>query len=170
MSCGDFACGTGYGSIMLAQRCTRVIGVDINPDVIGAIKERYRSIPNVEFVCRDLLEISYSGVFDLIASFETIEHIAADRVIELLSRFAEALKPGGLLIFSVPYLQARTKEAVAMGFHQIFDIDERTIENWLGEVGVVPEKYYYQNYQSHEVCRELPHRDFVVCLARKASK
>ena len=38
--CGDFACGTGYGSIMLANKAKKVVGADINLKVINEVKKR----------------------------------------------------------------------------------------------------------------------------------
>ena len=48
--CGDFACGTGYGSVMLAGIADRVVGADINGEVIKKIKLRYQALNNVEFI------------------------------------------------------------------------------------------------------------------------
>ena len=42
--CGDFACGTGYGTVMLAVKAQKVIGADINKEVIAAIRKRYTKI------------------------------------------------------------------------------------------------------------------------------
>ncbi len=71
--CGDFACGTGYGSVMLAEKSQKVIGVDINSTVIDEIKKRYKKIGNVNFINANLLDIEYDSFFDAIVSFETIE-------------------------------------------------------------------------------------------------
>jgi hypothetical protein len=47
---GDFACGTGYGSVMLSEKSAQVIGADINEKVINQIKVRYKNLQNVEFI------------------------------------------------------------------------------------------------------------------------
>src|SRR5208337_4782546 len=39
--CGDFACGTGYGSVMLSEKARAVIAVDIDAQVIDAVRRRY---------------------------------------------------------------------------------------------------------------------------------
>jgi 2-polyprenyl-3-methyl-5-hydroxy-6-metoxy-1,4-benzoquinol methylase len=167
MACGDFACGSGYGSALLAETARRVTGVDIKQHVIDTVARRYAGLHNVEFVCRDLRTIDYDKEFDLIVSFETIEHIAEQDVIGVFKNLARALKRGGILIFSTPYLQQRTPEAVAMGFHQIFDIDETKIASWLEPTGFSAEKVFYQNYRSHEVTASLTDKDFVICVAKK---
>lgn len=167
MACGDFACGSGYGSALLAETAGRVTAVDIKQHVIDTVAGRYAGLHNVEFVCRDLRTIAYDKEFDLIASFETIEHMAERDVIGLFKNFSRALKNGGILIFSTPYLQKSTPEAVAMGFHLTFDIDEAKIASWLEPTGFSPEKFFYQNYQSHDVMASLADKDFVICIARK---
>jgi 2-polyprenyl-3-methyl-5-hydroxy-6-metoxy-1,4-benzoquinol methylase len=167
MACGDFACGSGYGSALLAETAGRVTGVDIKQHVIDTVAGRYAGLHNVEFVCRDLRTIAYDREFDLVVSFETIEHIAEQDVIGLFKNFSRALKDGGILIFSTPYLQKRTPEAVTMGFHLTFDIDEAKIVSWLEPTGLSPEKFFYQNYQMHDVVAALADKEFVICVARK---
>lgn len=111
--------------------------------------------------------IAYDKEFDLIVSFEAIEHMAEQDVIGLFENFSRTLKNSGILIFSTPYLQKRTPEAVVMGFHLAFDIDEARIASWLEPAGFSPEKFFYQNYQSHDVVASLADKDFVICVARK---
>jgi FkbM family methyltransferase len=163
---GDFACGTGYGSIMLSENAQLVIGADIDKDVIEQIRRRYAGVKNTEFVCSNLLNLTYQSFFDCIVAFETIEHLREADIHRLFAIFARALKPGGMLIFSTPYKQPKSPEAVNMGFHQTFDIDEEKIGRWLSENGLVSEYFKYQNYQTHNVEDHLPQKDFIICLAR----
>lgn len=165
---GDFACGTGYGTVMLSQVAKRAIGADISGKTIEKIAKRYASIGNVTFVNKNLLDLEYEDFFDTIVSFETIEHFKDADIPALFLRFFRALKPGGQFIFSVPYLQARTEEAVTMGFHLTFDIDEHTIGTWLRDAGFEHCAYKYQNYATHTVEDSLAHKDFIICVARKS--
>ncbi|MHB8138206.1 MAG: class I SAM-dependent methyltransferase [Smithellaceae bacterium] len=167
MVCGDFACGSGYGSAMLAQAAGKVTGVDIKQHVVDAVSERYSKLHNVEFVCHDLRHITFDNVYDLIVSFETIEHVEEHDVIGLFNNFSRALKNGGILIFSTPYLQKRSREAIEMGFHLTFDVDEEKIASWLAQTGFSPERFLYQSYKSHDVVTSLADKDFVLCVARK---
>jgi len=167
MVCGDFACGSGYGSALLAQTAARVTAVDIKPHVIDAVASRYANLHNVEFICHDLRSIVFDKIYDLIVSFETVEHVEEPDVAGLFRNFARALKNGGILIFSTPYLQPRTRAAVEMGFHHVFDIDEAKIRTWLAQAGLFPERFFYQNYESHEVVESLPDKAIVVCVAKR---
>ncbi len=164
---GDFACGSGYGSVLLAGKSERVIGMDINAYVVEQISRRYDSISNLEFVHGNLLNLTYEALFDSIVSFETVEHFKEEEIPELFNRFSCALKPGGTLIFSTPYLQERSPEAVTMGFHLTFDIDEEKIRNWLGVNGLQLKYVRYQNYVTHVIEEELADKDFIICVAVK---
>ena len=163
---GDFACGTGYGSIMLAEKSSRVISVDIAQDVIEQIKVRYRNVKNVEFVYANILDLGYQSLFDYIVSFETVEHLKENEIHKLFEVFSRALKPGGTLIFSTPYLQEKNEQAINMGFHSTFNINESKIGQWLSENGFSPELFKYQNYQTHNIEDRIDKKDFIICVAR----
>jgi len=166
-NCGDFACGTGYGSIMLTKNCKQVIGIDLNYEVIRAIKKRYKRIKNVTFLKGDLLNLDITNKLDTIISFETIEHFTEENISVLLRNFNNALKPHGKIILSTPYLQERTENAIKMGHHLTFHIDEAKIQEWLFENGFCEPKFYYQNYESHQIETELVIKDFIICEAKK---
>lgn len=168
MTCGDFACGSGYGSALLSEKAKNIIGVDISQEVIDTVADRYVSLKNIHFVCKDLRELEFTGMFDLITSFETIEHVEPNDVIRLLKNFSLALKDDGIIIFSTPYLQKRSKAAITMGFHLTFDIDEKKISSWLAETDLKLIDLLYQNYKTHEVVHSLAEKDFIICVARKA--
>jgi 2-polyprenyl-3-methyl-5-hydroxy-6-metoxy-1,4-benzoquinol methylase len=164
--CGDFACGTGYGSAMLSEKAREVVGIDINCDVINTIKKRYRSRKNLNFNCKNLLNITYISFFDAVISFETIEHFTETNILELFRVFKKSLKPDGKIIISTPYMQPEGPDAVKMGFHLTFDINEQKLITWLDEVGLMPEKFFYQNYISHDIQLNAREKDFIICIAR----
>lgn len=164
---GDFACGTGYGSIMLSKKALKVVSVDINKKVIESIKKRYRGEKNIDFVAASLLDLDYVDTFDDIVSFETIEHLEENDIIKVLAKYNDALRPGGKLIFSVPYIQERSENAIRMGFHLTFYIDEAKIEEWLAKTGFTDISYKYQNYEDHLVCDDAAKKDFIICMAVK---
>ena len=167
-ACGDFACGTGYGSVMLAKNACRVVGVDIDPNVIQAVRSRYVEVPNVEFIHSDLLSLSYESEFDMIVSFETIEHFSEDEIGSVFSVFARALKPGGRLVLSVPYMQLNDKAAKRLGFHATFLIDENKIESWLRAAGLRSTQMLYQDLETHCVKADVSNPHSIVCVARKS--
>ena len=90
--CGDFACGTGYGSVMLAGKASSVTGADMNTGVIVTIKERYKKYNTVNFLNENLLNLNFADHFDNIISFETLEHFDETDISKLLAIFSRALK------------------------------------------------------------------------------
>lgn len=165
--CGDFACGTGYGSVMLSQKSFLVFGGDISNRVIKKIKKRYLKFNNINFIEIDLLKLNYENKFDKIISFETIEHFKEADILNLFKIFNKNLKSGGQLIFSTPYMQERSENAIKMKFHLTFNIDENKIYKWLTASGFTINLCKYQNYQTHLISDYLKNKDFIICIATK---
>ncbi len=168
--CGDFACGTGYGSILISDKAKSVIGADLNSVVVAEISERYKENRKTRFLNENLLNLSFEDHFDTIVSFETLEHFAENDIITLLRIFNKALKKNGRLIFSTPYMQEKSDEAIKMGFHLTFYIDTKRINSWLNDTGFSIETVNYQNYDTHLLSNDLEKKDFLICVARKAAK
>ncbi len=98
----DVACGYGYGSHLLWEAgAGAVVGVDLSPEAIAYAREKYAA-PGIEYVQADATELSkaVSGVFDVVVSFETIEHLREpDRFIQALRAH---VNDESILFFSVP--------------------------------------------------------------------
>jgi len=165
--CGDFACGTGYGSVMISDKAKLVIGADLDTVVINKIKERYKNVSNVVFINENLLDIEYENFFDTILSFETIEHFEENDIKKILKIFSKSLKKNGKLIFSTPYNQEKSEAALKLGFHLTFNIDEKNISDWLNEASFEIEFLSYQNYDTHLINEFLDKKEFIICVARK---
>lgn len=163
----DLACGTGYGSALLAKKSASVFAADRDHAAIATATARYRRLDNVTFRLLDLLDLDVERRFDAIVSFETLEHFPELDLLDVLRRFHRALKPRGCLIFSTPFLQENTDAAQALGFHQTFLVDQAKIEGWLALTGFRRVVFRYQSYSSHDVVLDLESRDFIVCVAEK---
>ena len=101
----DAACGTGYGSLMLARNGAReVIGVDISELAIAKAQDKYHH-PNVRFLTLNVEELSKLGdqIADVVVSFETIEHVNDDQI--FLGEVHRVLKTGGVFIVSTPEIR-----------------------------------------------------------------
>ncbi len=97
----DIACGSGYGSAYLAQQgASRVLGIDIDQVTIGHNQAQYQS-PTLEFKVGDAGRLDIpSESFDIITSFETIEHL---KTIEAyLAELQRVIKANGLVFISTP--------------------------------------------------------------------
>ena len=72
----DIACGEGYGSNVLAKSASEVVGLDISEEVISHAKGRYSERRNLQFAVASCSLLPFNDAsFDIVVSFETIEHI-----------------------------------------------------------------------------------------------
>jgi len=99
----DIACGSGYGSKVLADAgaARSVTGIDLSETAIQHARQHFAA-PNLRFAAGNaqaLPELA-SGSFDLIVSFETIEHLPD--VEQYLSQMHRVLRPGGTFLCSTP--------------------------------------------------------------------
>ncbi len=99
----DIACGEGYGSALLARNAAKVTGVDIDEETIQKAKISY-SQDNLSFLKGSVTGIPVEGsaVFDVIVSFETIEHVDKEAQFAFLSEVMRLLRPGGIFLVSTP--------------------------------------------------------------------
>ena len=96
----DIACGTGYGSSMLAQAGAKsVVGVDISPEAVNFGATRYAH-DNLAYETGSIYDYKGEDPFDIITSFETIEHV--DDYLAALENLKKLLAPQGWLIISSP--------------------------------------------------------------------
>ncbi len=115
----DMACGVGYGSRLLADHAELdVLGVDLDPAAIAYATKRYAG-PRTRFEQRDAQAFQDPDGFDTVVSLETIEHVP-DPVL-LIERLVAALRPGGVLVASVP-----TTPSVDVNPHHLHDFTERS--------------------------------------------
>jgi SAM-dependent methyltransferase len=97
----DAACGEGYGSALLADSAAEVTGIDVDAAAIGHAVERYAGRRNLRFVRASCAALPVAtGSIDLIVSFETIEHLAAQEA--MLAEFRRVLARPGVLVISSP--------------------------------------------------------------------
>jgi len=98
----DLACGTGYGSFMLAEAGARsVLGIDLSEEAISHAIAKY-SAPSLRYTRGNAqaLDSLPSSSIDIVVSFETIEHLPEP------SKYAlevwRVLRDEGLYIVSTP--------------------------------------------------------------------
>ncbi|GLK94471.1 class I SAM-dependent methyltransferase [Achromobacter insolitus] len=99
----DIACGEGYGSRLLANwGASAVVGVDVSQEAI-VNAERYFANEKVSFLlgtAESITEQFEPQSFDMIVSFETIEHVQDPLL--FLRNMRALLKPGGIIAISCP--------------------------------------------------------------------
>jgi SAM-dependent methyltransferase len=94
----DAASGEGYGSgILAAAGADSVVGVDLDSKSVEHARARHSG----DFRVADVAALPFDdGAFDLVVSFETIEHVPDPS--RALSELARVLAPDGLLVISTP--------------------------------------------------------------------
>ncbi len=98
----DAACGEGYGSAMMAAAGAQVLGLDLGTEAVAHARQRYSALPGLSFGQADATALDHlpDASFDLVLSFETLEHVQDQG--RMLDGFARLLAPGGLLLVSTP--------------------------------------------------------------------
>ncbi|MDD1505870.1 glycosyltransferase, partial [Lysinibacillus sp. CNPSo 3705] len=98
----DAACGEGYGSEILSTQARQVYGMDIDEKSITHAKKTYIK-SNLDFIVGSIEELPFEDdFFDIIVSFETIEHVDENLQSKFLKEIKRVLKKDGLLIISTP--------------------------------------------------------------------
>lgn len=116
----DIACGEGYGSAILAQEASSVIGVDIAQEAVEHARQAYAGIAHLEFKQGDAAAIPLpDSSVDVVVSFETIEHHAKHS--EMIDEVRRVLRPEGVFIISSPNRIVYSEKA---GYHNEFHVKE----------------------------------------------
>jgi GT2 family glycosyltransferase/glycosyltransferase involved in cell wall biosynthesis/SAM-dependent methyltransferase len=96
----DTGCGVGYGSAHVAEVASFVVGIDNDARAVGFARGHYGRA-NVGYLVGDCQRLPFqSQAFDVVTSFELIEHLPdAKRYLEEVRR---VLKQSGTLVVSTP--------------------------------------------------------------------
>ena len=96
----DVACGTGYGLALLAERGRAVVGADTDLDALRTARAVGAPV-GAHVVRSDACRLPFrDGVWDIVTSFETIEHLR-DRP-AFVAEIRRVLVPGGVCVMSTP--------------------------------------------------------------------
>jgi len=99
----DAACGEGYGTSLLAAVAASAVGIDIDAATVSHAAERYGEGERVRFIEGSCARLPLPDAsFDVVVSFETIEHLEGPDQPLMLAEFRRVLKPDGLLVISSP--------------------------------------------------------------------
>lgn len=95
----DLGCGTGALLESLQQRSYQVVGSDLRPEGLHAVK---KSLPDAHLVQADALQLPWAAEsFDAVLMLDVLEHVDDGAALRELYRI---LHLGGLLILTVPAL------------------------------------------------------------------
>ena len=116
----DVASGEGYGSALMAGVAGMVSGLDVSGAAVAHAGAAYAERQNLSFTEGSCAKLPFdNAVFDVVVSFETLEHILEQR--EFIGEIKRVLKPSGLLIMSSPN---RAEYSDARGYSNEFHVKE----------------------------------------------
>ena len=96
----DIASGEGYGSAILAQVASSVVGVDICAEAVSHARTVH-TYPNLKYLTGDVRKIPLDDQsVDVVVSFETLEHFYEHDL--FMQEVKRVLRPNGQLIISTP--------------------------------------------------------------------
>jgi ubiquinone/menaquinone biosynthesis C-methylase UbiE len=104
----EVGCGEGYGTKMISSNVKKIVGLDVDSDLIVYASEKYSS-ENCIYQYYDGKKIPFdNNTFDAAISFQVIEHIDDDR--NYISEINRVLKPPGIFILTTPNRLTRLKD------------------------------------------------------------
>ncbi|MHB0875597.1 MAG: class I SAM-dependent methyltransferase, partial [Anaerolineae bacterium] len=111
----DVACGTGYGSDLLAQGARSVLGGDVDAGAVAYCAKHYDR-PNLSFAAMDIRQLPLPDCsVDVVVSFETLEHVVDGE--RFLAEVTRVLRSDGTLAISVP-LGGRAGNPYHLAYYQ----------------------------------------------------
>ena len=92
----DAGCGTGRVAIELAARGIDVVGVDLDPPMLGQAREK---APHLEWVEADLCHIDLGRTFDVVAMPGNVMiFVCPGTESSVVANMAAHVRPGGVLV------------------------------------------------------------------------
>jgi 2-polyprenyl-3-methyl-5-hydroxy-6-metoxy-1,4-benzoquinol methylase len=97
----DAACGSGYGTKILAEKKNvRIYGLDISDQAIQYARTTYKS-KKIIFSKTSVMNLPFGDKsVDTVVSFETLEHVTNYK--KFISEVGRVLKPEGVFVISTP--------------------------------------------------------------------
>lgn len=156
----DVFCGNGYGTSILARALdATILAIDGSAEAIAQATQSYLSA-NIFFAAKLFPFELPRGMFDFIASIESMEHLRDDRAFAAM--LCRSLRQGGRLYLSVPDEEAMVLERMKYPWHyqhyRAGELDELiegfgmtrlrafSTTNRVTKGGDVIGTYYYQAY------------------------
>ncbi len=127
----DVASGEGYGSHLLSKCAASVVGVDISTDAVDHAGKLYANA-NLRYVVADCTQIPEPDTsFDVIVSFETIEHMTEHEA--FMREVDRLLAPGGIFIISSPNRPEYSDKTGYKNEFHVKELDRAELKNLLDQ-------------------------------------
>jgi len=103
----DFGCGDGTGMPILLQSVTRVVGVDIVPEVINYNQQFNKYPERVEYKVHNIIKSPLAEPLDAAISMDVIEHVEHKDEDTFIANIAKSLKANSPCIIGTPNITAQ---------------------------------------------------------------
>jgi SAM-dependent methyltransferase len=97
------ACGAGRYDGILLEAGHSVVGIDQSAGMLARAREHF---PEARYEKIGLQEMDFREAFDGVICIDAMEHVCPEDWPEILRGFREALKPGGVLYFTLDLAEA----------------------------------------------------------------
>lgn len=152
----DVACGEGYGSAMIANVARSVVGVDISSEAIIHASAAYKK-ENLVFHEGSASKLAFSdGSFDVVVSFETVEHLAEQE--QMIAEIRRVLRPDGFLVISSPNRPVYSEESGEYNEFHVKELDFKELDDLL-KTNFPRIQYYGQRMLMGSVIQPLRHAE-----------
>lgn len=130
--------GAGFGTFCAElnnrKSFARVVAVEPTPDLAKTCRIR-----GIEVLESPIEKVTTDAVFDVVASFEVIEHLFAPK--DFIGHMARLLKPGGLLILTCPNghgfdIQTLGIESTSVDHEHLNYFNPKSLATLIGECGL----------------------------------
>jgi 2-polyprenyl-3-methyl-5-hydroxy-6-metoxy-1,4-benzoquinol methylase len=168
-------CGAGLYDGMLLEAGHSVVGIDLSAEMLARARERF---PSIQYERKGLQEMDFQNEFDGVICIDALEHVFPEDWPVIVRGFREALKPGGVLYFTLEVsatdslLEEVYEQAKSQGLPVVFgevaaEVDEAFDKVMTMGYGDIPseldDKAVYHYYPSVEQVRKwLDQEKFVI--------
>lgn len=91
-------CGAGRYDGMLLEAGHSVVGIDLSERMLARARELF---PDIRYEKKGLQEMDYQNEFDGVICIDALEHVFPEDWLVIMRGFREALKPSGMLYFTL---------------------------------------------------------------------
>ncbi len=134
----DFGCGVGRLLLPLAERCERVVGVDVSDTMLWEAQNNChrRGLTNICLLKLENMDLAAWSPFDLVHSFIVFQHVSPKRGEELFRSLIRLVNTNGIGVFHFTYASKHPRSALRR-------LLERAIRRVRGRFVPIMEMYAY---------------------------